>query len=78
METQPQQRTGTSKSTPELLRVARVAQILDVCKKRVYHLIQQGKLEVVRIGQRGTQITCQSLDNYLENLKRESREDMMK
>ena len=60
-------------SSPELMRVQRVARILDVTKKRVYNLITEGKLEAVKLGPRQTRITKQSLEKYLARLIHRSR-----
>ncbi|MCX7044658.1 MAG: helix-turn-helix domain-containing protein [Candidatus Sumerlaeota bacterium] len=57
----------------QMLRVPRVAVMLDVCKKRVYHLIQEGKLEIVKLGPRQTRILKDSYDQYIEHLRRQQR-----
>ena len=36
----------------ELWRVYRVAKLLDVSKKRVYQMVQEGKIDAVRLGPR--------------------------
>ena len=35
---------------PELWRVYRVAKLLDVSKKRIYQMVQEGKIAAVRLG----------------------------
>lgn len=59
--------------TSELIRVDRVARILDVTKKRVYNLIAEGKLEAVKLGPRQTRVTRDSLESYLNRLLAHSR-----
>ncbi len=59
--------------TSELIRVDRVARILDVTKKRVYNLIAEGKLEAVKLGPRQTRVTKDSLESYLNRLLAHSR-----
>lgn len=56
----------------ELMQVRRVAQILDVTRKRVYALIQEGRLEAVRIGPHQTRVTRDSLEDYVARLKQEA------
>ncbi|GEM_PF-4314105 len=58
----------------ECLRVDRVAQVLDVSKKRIYQLVQEGRLEVIRLGPRQMRILKGSLEAYIERLKREEAE----
>lgn len=60
----------------QLLRVPRVAKLLDVSKKRVYNLIQEGKLEAVNLGVRQTRITRESLEAYVERLRRYRRVEL--
>lgn len=55
---------------PMCWRVVRVARHLDVSKKRVYQLVEEGRLEAVRIGPRGMRILVGSLERYLEGLRR--------
>jgi excisionase family DNA binding protein len=55
----------------ELFRVSKVARWLDVTKKRVYHLIQEGKLEAVRLGPRQMRISRDSLEAYMQRLRKE-------
>lgn len=59
--------------TQAMLRVPRVAKLLDVSRKRVYQLIQEGRLEAVRLGPRQTRILRDSLDAYIEELRRRER-----
>ena len=60
----------------ELLRVSRVAKWLDVTKKRVYHLIQEGKLEAVRLGPRQMRIPRDSLEAYMQHLRKERQQEL--
>ena len=57
----------------ELWRVARVAEHLDVSKKRVYALIHEGQLEMMRLSQRGTRVTRRSVDEYIRQRLRSER-----
>ena len=65
----------------ELLPVARVAEQLGVSRKRVYQLIESGKLESLRLGPRGLRVTRASIDAYvtamLERKKRELGLDLV-
>jgi len=54
----------------ELLRVASVAQWLGVSKKRVYAMIQEGKLDAIRLGPRQTRIPRANVESLLERLAR--------
>jgi excisionase family DNA binding protein len=56
---------------PECWRVARVARVLDVSRKRVYQLIRERRLEVVRVGPRQIRVLRASLDDFLARLRRE-------
>ena len=47
--------------------------MLDVSKKRVYQLIQEGRLEVVRLGPRQTRVLKESYEAYIEGLRRKER-----
>jgi len=60
----------------QLLRVPRVAKLLDVSKKRVYNLIAEGKLEAINLGVRQTRITRESLEAYIERLRRRRRVEL--
>ena len=48
------------------LKVGRVAQIMDVSRKRVYQMLAEGKLQALRFGPRQTRITRASLAAYLQ------------
>ena len=58
----------------EYMRVTRVARLLDVSKKRVYQLVQEGKLEVIRLGPRQMRVLKGSLEQYIGGLIREEEE----
>jgi len=60
----------------QLLRVPRVAKLLDVSKKRIYNLIQEGKLEAINLGIRQTRITRESLETYVERLRKRRRVEL--
>jgi excisionase family DNA binding protein len=58
----------------ELWRVARVATHLDVSKKRVYTLIQEGQLETMRLSRRGTRVLRRSVEEYVRRRLRAEAE----
>lgn len=58
----------------EYMRVTRVARLLDVSKKRVYQLVQEGKLEVIRLGPRQMRVLKGSLEQYIGGLIRDEEE----
>jgi len=60
----------------ELWRVYRVAKLLDVSKKRIYQMVQEGKLDAVRLGPRSMRITRMSIDQFIETGSRLNREQM--
>jgi len=60
----------------QLFRVPRVAKLLDVSKKRIYNLIMEGKLEAVNLGIRQTRITRESLEAYVERLRKRRRVEL--
>ena len=60
----------------EFLRVSMVADWLGVTRKRVYALVQEGKLEAVRFGPRQTRIPCSSVEALIERLARQHRETL--
>lgn len=53
----------------KLLRVYRVAEILDCCKSQIYALIKSGDLSVVRLGERGIRIKEYSVQEYLRKME---------
>ena len=53
----------------QLLRVWRVAKILDVSKKRVYQMVHEGIIDAVRLGPRSMRITSASLEVLLSRSK---------
>ncbi len=59
-----------------LLRIPRVAKMLDVTKKRIYNLIAEGKLEAVNLGVRQTRVTSASLERYVERLRKRRRVEL--
>jgi excisionase family DNA binding protein len=58
----------------ELLRVSRVARMLDVSTKRVYQMIAEGKLRAMRLGPRQLRIPKGDLEIFL----RKAQEDVFK
>jgi hypothetical protein len=60
-------------TSTELWRVGRVATHLDVTKKRVYALIQEGNLETMRLSPRGTRVLRRSVDAYVLDRARSER-----
>ena len=51
----------------ELLRVEGTARLLGVSRKRVYQLIEQGRLESLRLGPRTTRVTRASIERFIAN-----------
>lgn len=60
----------------ELWRVYRVAKLLDVSKKRIYQMVQEGKLDAVRLGPRSMRITRESIDRFVDTARRKNREEL--
>lgn len=56
-------------------RVERVAHYLDISRKRVYQLVQEKKLDVIRLGPRQMRITKESLDIYIKLLMEKESEN---
>ena len=56
----------------DLLHIRRVAKILDVSRKRVYAMIQEGKLEAIKLGPRLTRVPRSSLEDFLERARRKA------
>ena len=61
-------------SPPECWRVARVAKVLDVSKKRVYQLVQERRLEVIRLGPRQMRVLKESVERLIGRLLNEEAE----
>lgn len=59
----------------ECLRIARVAQVLDVSRKRIYQLIEEGRLDVIRVGPRQTRVLKRSLDEFVNRLLKERADE---
>ncbi|GAB4325962.1 MAG: hypothetical protein Kow0059_22190 [Candidatus Sumerlaeia bacterium] len=59
----------------DLMQIRRVAKILDVSPKRVYALIQEGRLEAVKLGPHLTRIPRASLEAFLAEAARRAAED---
>jgi excisionase family DNA binding protein len=60
----------------ELWRVYRVAKLLDVSKKRVYQMVQEGKIDAVRLGPRSMRITRESIDIFVTTGRKKNREEI--
>ena len=59
----------------ELFPVARVAAALGCSRKRVYQLIEMGRLESLRLGPRGLRVPRRSLEDYVaRQMERQKRE----
>lgn len=57
----------------EYWRVARVADYLDVSRKRVYQLVAEGRIDAIRIGPRQMRIERRSLEAYVRHLHAEQQ-----
>lgn len=55
----------------ECWRVERVARYLDISRKRVYQLVQEKKLDAIRLGPRMMRILHPSIERYLAGLMEE-------
>ena len=67
-------RPDRSISPLECVRVARVAKLLDVSKKRIYQLVRERRLEVIRLGPRQMRILKSSLEKFVGRLLEEEAE----
>lgn len=47
--------------------VKRAAARLDVTRRHIYNLIQDGKIEAIRIGEKGLRVSVQSLDEFVSS-----------
>jgi excisionase family DNA binding protein len=66
--------TVVRKELTTCMRVVRVAERLDISKKRVYQLVREGRLEAVRFGPRMMRILTPSLERYVAERKRAEAE----
>ena len=57
----------------ECWRVPRVAKLLDVSKKRVYQLIRERRLDVIRLGPRQMRVLKRSVEQYVGRLLEEEK-----
>jgi len=48
-----------------LYKVSTVMKKLDVCRATIYRMAARGELELVKIGQRATRITGESIDRAI-------------
>lgn len=60
----------------QLCRVWRVAKELDVSKKRIYQMVNEGKIDAVRLGPRSMRITRESVDEFVKNGRKKNREEL--
>ena len=62
---------------PLLVPPVRVAEMLEVDRRRIYELIEQGELPVVRFGRRGLRICRRGLINWIRRggTQRPSRDE---
>lgn len=60
----------------ELWRVYRVAKLLDVSRKRIYQMVQEGKLDAVRLGPRSMRITRDSIDRFVADGSRRNHVEL--
>lgn len=54
--------TTVTTPTPKLYRIQAVMQQLSVSRATVYRLVNNGKLKLVKIGERSSGITAESVD----------------
>jgi excisionase family DNA binding protein len=59
----------------QLSRVWRVAKELDVSKKRIYQMVNEGKIDAVRLGPRSMRITRDSIDRFITTGRKTNREE---
>jgi excisionase family DNA binding protein len=67
---------GIAIMSQELSRVWRIAKELDVSRKRIYQMVQEGKLEAVRLGPRSMRITRASLERFIEERRERNLEEL--
>jgi excisionase family DNA binding protein len=48
-----------------LYKVSNAMKRLDVCRATIYRMAARGELELVKIGQRATRITAESIDRAI-------------
>ena len=58
----------------DLLPVERVAAILAVTRKRIYALVDEGRLQAIRVGARNLRILRSSLEEYYREAVRQQEE----
>ncbi len=49
----------------DYVRVSRLARLLDMSTKRIYQLIQEQRLQAVKLGPRQTRVSLESVRDYL-------------
>lgn len=60
----------------EMWRVYRVAKLLDVSKKRIYQMVQEGKIDAIRLGPRSMRITRASIDKFITEGRTKNRTEL--
>ena len=60
----------------DLLPVSRVAAMLGCSRKRVYQLIELGRLESLRLGPRGLRVPRKSIDAYVAQQMERQKKDL--
>lgn len=70
----PQSTAGPNLQSSEYIRIGRVARLLDVSSKRVYHLVRDGELKAIRLGPRQMRIERQSVEALIGHLIEEETE----
>lgn len=63
-------------AVPELMTVDQVARRLAVSKKRVYQLVNCGRLDSLKLSPRSTRITRASVEAFVEQRLRQQRRDL--
>jgi len=49
----------------KLYKVSTAMEMLDVCRATIYRMGARGELEIVKIGQRATRVTAQSIERAI-------------
>jgi len=51
--------------TQSLYKVSSAMKKLDVCRATIYRMAARGELEIVKIGQRATRVTAESIERAI-------------
>ena len=57
--------TGEVMTDQKLYKVSTAMEMLDVCRATIYRMGARGELEIVKIGQRATRVTAQSIERAI-------------